>query len=731
MATLTPGSRLGPYEILSPLGAGGMGVVYRARDSRLGRDVAVKVLPEEFSENAERLRRFEREARAVAALSHQNILAIHDFGTNDGVAFAVVELLEGETLRERLAEGPLPVRKAIEIGGQIAGGLAAAHDKGIVHRDLKPENVFVTRDGHVKILDFGLARFGAATPGGEKTLTSVPGDGTTPGLVLGTVGYMAPEQVRGLPADQRSDIFALGCVLYEMLAGARAFGRASGAETMAAVLKDDPPELPVAARRIPPALDRIVRRCLEKRPEERFQSARDLAFALETVADSAASGATPAAEPEPEAAPSIAVLPFADMSPARDQEYFCEGIAEELIHALTKLPNLRVASRTASFMFKEGATDLASIAQQLKVSTILEGSVRKAGERLRVSVQLVKAADGVHLWSERYDRELADVFAIQDDITEKVIVALRLVLGEREKRALSRTQTSRVEAYDLYLRGRKAFYMAGRRNQAESIRLFEQAVAIDPGYALAFAGIADAAGMLFMHHGSAPEHLERAESASLKALDLAPHLAECHASRGFAASLSRRYEEAEREFRTALALDPGQFEAAYLFGRMRIAQGRMREAAELFERAVEIRPESHDVPLLLTGIYRSLGRAEDVLATAAHGVENARRYAAANPHDPRPLYLGAGGLILLGRRQEGLAWAERAYAMGPDDDGILYNLACTYAVAGEPGRALDCLESAVRHGFSGRDWVEHDSDLDPIRDTERFRAILGAMEGRP
>ena len=725
MTTFVHGSRLGPYEILSPLGAGGMGVVYRARDSRLGREVAVKVLPPEVAHDPDRVARFEREARAVAALSHPNILSIHDFDTSGGIAFAVTELLEGHTLRERLGEGALPVSKAVEAGSQIARGLAAAHEKGIVHRDLKPENVFLTNDGRVKILDFGLARQGPGGAGaGETTLAAPPAPGTTPGMVLGTIGYMAPEQVRGLPADHRSDIFAFGCVLHEMLSGARAFRGDTGAEAMAAILKEDPPDLPIGPRRIPPALDRIVRRCLEKRPEERFQSARDLAFALENVSDVAPAPSEAAADE----VPSIAVLPFADMSSARDQDYFCEGIAEELIHALTKLPNLRVASRTASFMFKGKTAELAAIAQQLKVSTVLEGSVRKAGERLRVSVQLVKAADGFHLWSERYDRDINDVFAIQDDIAEKVVIALRLVLGEREKRALSRTQTTHVEAYDCYLRGRKLFYMAGRRNQAEAIKQFEQAVALDPDYALAFAGIADAAGMLFMHHGSAPENLERAERASLKALDLAPHLAECHASRGFAASLSRRYEEAEREFRTALALDPVLFEAAYLFGRMRVAQGRLPEAAELFGQAFEIRSESHDIPLLLTWIYRGLGRSAEALEMAERGVANAQRYAAANPHDPRPLYLGAGGLIVLGRRAEGLAWAGRAYEMGPTDDGILYNLACVYAAAGETERALTCLEGAVANGFSGRDWIEHDSDLDPIRETERFRRIVARME---
>ncbi|MBZ5589863.1 MAG: protein kinase [Acidobacteriia bacterium] len=722
---LKQGARLGPYEIIAPLGEGGMGEVYRARDTRLGREVAVKVLPGEFARDADRLARFEREARAVAALSHPNILSIYDFSTVDRMAFAVTELLDGETLRHRLANGPLPARKAVDLGSQIAQGLAAAHEKGIVHRDLKPENIFVARDGRVKILDFGLARVGPTPSGGDgKTLTTPPEGVTGAGVILGTAGYMSPEQVRGLPADHRSDVFAFGCVLYEMLGGTRAFSGDTAVEAMTAILREDPPGLPLGPRKVPPALDRIVRRCLEKRPEERFQSARDLAFALETVSD--------VAPPVPEAAgddvPSIAVLPFADMSSARDQDYFCEGIAEELIHALTKLPNLRVASRTASFMFKGKATDLASIAQQLRVSTILEGSVRKAGERLRVSVQLVKAADGFHLWSERYDRDLSDVFAIQDDITEKVILALRLVLGERERQALSRTQTSDVDAYDLYLRGRKLFYLAGRGNQREAIRQFERAVAIDPAYALAYAGIADASSMLHMFHGSGKEDLERAEQASLKALDLAPHLAECHASRGFAASLSRRHDEAEREFRTALALNPSLFEAKYLFARMRIAQGRLPEAARLFEEALEIQPESYEVPMFLTWIYRGLGREQEAVELASRGIAKAEQFVAANPDDPRPRYLGAGALVALGRRDEGMAWAARALEMGPDDDGILYNLTCVYAVAGEAERALECLERAVRAGFSGRDWIEHDSDLDSIRGTERFRAILAMME---
>ncbi len=389
-----------------------------------------------------------------------------------------------------------------------------------------------------------------------------------------------------------------------------------------------------------------------------------------------------------------------------------------------------MASRTASFQFRGKAADLASMAEQMQVATVLEGSVRKAGERLRVSVQLINAADGFHLWSERYDRDMSDVFAIQDDITEQVVKALRLVLTEKERRAMVRPKTSSVEAYDLYLRGRHLFYKAGRDAQHEAIALFEQAADIDPEYAPAYAGMADASCFLYMFHRSLPEDRERAEWASLKALELAPHLAECHASRGFVVSLSKRFDEAEREFKTALALDPRLFEAKYFFGRVRMTQGRFEEAIRLMEEACEIRPEDYAVPLLLTGQYHGLGREAEARDAARRGVEAAEVYMRVNPQDPRPLYLGAGGLVILGETEKGLQWAARAHAMAPDDDAVLYNLACVYSVAGQAEKALDCLEKTVRAGFKGRDWIEHDADLNLIRGTDRFKTILELMEER-
>jgi serine/threonine protein kinase len=406
--SLAPGVRLGPYEVVSPLGAGGMGEVYKARDPRLGRDVAIKVLPPSVAADPSRLHRFEQEARAVAALSHANILAVFDIGAGE-VPFLVTELLEGETLRTVIERGPVPLRQATDIALQLVAGLAAAHGRGIVHRDLKPENIFVTRDGTVKILDFGLAKYEAGLTGStgvDHTMAA-----TNVGVILGTVGYMAPEQIRGEHADHRSDIFAVGTVLYEMVSGQRAFYGDSPADTMSAVLREQPPDL-VLRTGTPPAVARIVRRCLEKDAAERFQSARDVRFALEAVTD-----ASPAA-PQAADQKSIAVLPFANMSADPENQYFSDGLAEELINALTRLPGLHVASRTSAFRFRGREIDIRHIGKELGVATVLEGSVRKSGNRLRITAQLINVADGYHLWSERYDREMADVFAIQDKMAK-------------------------------------------------------------------------------------------------------------------------------------------------------------------------------------------------------------------------------------------------------------------------------------------------------------------------
>jgi non-specific serine/threonine protein kinase len=710
--SLAAGSRLGPYEIVAPVGAGGMGEVYRARDARLGREVAVKVLPAALADEPERLRRFATEARAAAAVSHPNVLAVYDVETGD-TPYLVFELLEGETLRASLSDGPLPPGRAVEIAAQVARGLAAAHDRGIVHRDLKPDNVFLTRDGQVKILDFGLARVLEPPSGPE--LTAAPTlDRTAAGTILGTSGYMSPEQVRGLPAEPRSDLFALGILLYEMLTGQRAFARPSLAESSAAILRDDPP---APGRPLPPGLDRVVRRCLAKTPGERFPSARELVFTLEAMGR----GSDVSAGPAP-VAPSVAVLPFADLSPARDQEYFCDGLAEELIAALGRLGGVRVASRTSSFQFRGSGTDVRAIGERLGVGAVLEGSVRRAGERLRVDVRLVGAADGYPLWSERFDRRMEDVFAIQEEIAESVARALRVVLSDRDRDALQSRRSSSPEAYELYLQARRL--VGGLRDLPLALPLLDRALELDPGFALAHAGMAEVSHWLYAWFGSRPEDLQRAEESSRRALEIAPELAETHVARAATLALTRRFDDAAAEFEAAIERNPQLWEAYWLYGRMRFAQGHSTEAERLWKKAMEVRPEDYQVPLLISMIYATTGRRGEMEAAQLKGIELARRQLERDPGDLRAMYLCAGGLVQRGRTEEGLRLLARVLSLARGDPSVLYNAACVYAQAGEREKAITTLQECVRVGWYNRDWMAHDADLESIRDDPRVRAMI-------
>ena len=716
---LAPGTALGPYVVTSPLGAGGMGEVYRARDPRLGREVAIKVLPASVANDPSRLQRFATEARAAAALNHPNILSVHDVSAA-GTPFVVFELLEGETLRE--AMGSLSPRQAVDYAGQIARGLAAAHDRGVTHRDLKPDNVFVTRDGQVKILDFGLARV-AEAPAASALSAAATREQTTPGTVLGTSGYMAPEQVRGMAADHRADVFALGVLLYEMLTGQRAFQRHSTAETQAAVLRDDPPP-PPPGRPLSPGLERLVRRCLAKRPEDRFQSARDLLYALEAVG----SGSDAVAVPQEPSVPSIAVLPFVDMSPGRDQDYFCEGLADELINALTRLDGVRVTSRTSSFQFRGAAVDVRTIGERLKVRTVLEGSVRKAGDRLRIMVQLVNAEGGYHLWSERYDRELKDVFAIQDEIAESVARALSVVLSEKERDALQRRPTSSLEAYDFYLKGRRLLTRLSLELRYAP-PLFKRAIEVDPRFALAHAGLAEASFWLYSWWGGHPDDLRQAEEASRRALELAPELAEVHVARGAALTLGHRYDEAAVEFDAAIRLNPRLWNTYYLYGRMRFEQGRFDEAESLWRKGIEVTPEDYQVPIMIGMIYRKQGRTAERDATLRKGVAIARKHLEANPEDARAMYLIAGSLWDLGREEESRAFMDRALKLAPNDPSVLYNAACLYARTGEQERCFETLAACLKGGWGNREWIAHDPDFDAVRGDPRFQAVLAAPPG--
>ena len=575
---LAQGTRIGPYEIVSELGAGGMGEVYRAHDVRLDRDVAVKVLPERFSADRERLTRFEQEARAAAALSHPNILAVYDVGTSGHISYVVTELLEGETLRDSLRRGRLAQDRAVRIATEILSGLSVAHERGIVHRDLKPDNIFLTRSGQTKILDFGIAKVAHAQVPEPDAAT-----GTIPGIILGTIGYMSPEQVRGVATDARADIFSVGAVLYECLTGRRAFKDDSDVGTLSAILEKDPLPLGSCGVDAPPALIRIVNRCLQKDPVARFQTASDFKFALESLGE-------PGYAPRPTAPEkSIAVLPFVNVSGASDQEYFSDGLAEEVINALAHLPELRVASRSSAFRFRGNDKDVRDIGRQLSVDTVLEGSVRRAGNRLRVTVQLINVSDGFHLWSERYDRELADVFAIQDEITQSIVETLEPKLLGRGQ-PVKRRHSESVEAFELCLRGRHFWYQRTESSLRAGINCFTKAVELDPTYASAHAGLADSFSIMRpWGYVSAEEARERTETAARRALELEPMLAEAHFSMAlYRFWLTDDWPDAEPHFERAIELNPRSSMMLVYFADFLSLRHRFDDAVPYLERALDI-----------------------------------------------------------------------------------------------------------------------------------------------
>ena len=740
-----------------------MGEVYRARDTRLERDVAIKVLPESIQADREALARFEREAKLVAALSHPNILAIHDVGREGEVAFAVTELLSGETLRERMVAGGLGLRKAVEYCRQIALGLAAAHARGIIHRDLKPENVFVTSDGHVKILDFGLARLEArsAAPGASAEATVAR---TRPGTVLGTVGYMSPEQVRGEPADYRTDVFSFGCVLYELLFGEPPFRAETDVETMTGILREEPPALRRKSA-VPAELVSVVARCLEKKPEERFQSASDLAFVLgvlalepgaapvgsaaETRARAASSASSRAVSDSSRA--SIAVLPFRNLSPDPENEYFTDGITEEIINALTKVESLRVASRTSAFAFKGRDEDIRKIGEQLGVRTVLEGSVRRAGSRLRVAAELVNVADGYHLWSDRYDREMADIFAIQDEIALAIANTLKVRLLAADEGALVSRATDDVEAYNHYLKGK---YFFNRRVPREAISEFEQAIARDPEYAPAYTGLADAY-CIFAFYGGIPtlEAFAKARAAASRAQEIEPDSPDVHVALGLVEHyFGWDFEREDREFLRAIELAP-RSAAAYSWLALKRTYVEGPAAARPFAlKARDLEPLSPNIQVNVAWTYfaerqfeeaeREMRRALELDPDAlyplwAHGVTLQRmgKHAEAVQNLERAvalterrqswyLALLGGGYGSGGRRAEARAILQELRDRSSAEYVAPYHFSFVHLGLGDHAEAIAAIDAAAAERNALAWWPISSPVFDSLRGDPRFEAIL-------
>jgi TolB-like protein/Flp pilus assembly protein TadD len=521
-------------------------------------------------------------------------------------------------------------------------------------------------------------------------------------------------------------VYSLGTLLYEMLTGRTPFEGLSAQAAMAQrIVGEAPPMRPVRPE-VPAGLEAVVAKALARLPEARHQSAAELAAALVRPAGAIAGGDLVTTVVVPAAPPSksIAVLPFVNMSNDPENEYFSDGIAEEIINALSAISALRVAARTSSFAFKGRHDDIGEIARRLRVTTVLEGSVRKSGQVLRVTAQLVDAAGGFQLWSARYDRKLEDVFAIQDEIASSIVTALEVVLSPREQRAIERTPASDVAAYDAYLRGRQAFHQMQRASLQLARRMFEQAIEIDPGYARAWAGAADACSFMFLFWDPSRSNVELAERYSARALELAPDLAEARTSRAQVLTLRGQYEDAEREFRQAITLNPNLYDAHYFYARALVQQGRNEDAIAQYREAWRIRPEDYQVGFLMFSPLMHLGRTAELDEVGRQALANAQRSLELNPDDARALYLGAGGLLREGRKEEALAWGARALAADPTDSAVLYNVACLHALVGDREAALDLITRAVDAGFGNRAWLEKDTDFDLIRDDPRFQAVI-------
>jgi serine/threonine protein kinase len=729
------GQTLSHYAVIRQLGSGGMGVVYEAEDTRLGRRVALKFLPPQLAQDAIALERFQREARAASALNHPNICTVFAIEQHERQSFIVMELLEGQPLARMLGLQPLELDKLLAYAIQIADALESAHARGIVHRDIKPANIFVSPRGQLKILDFGLAKIeslGTPVAEGDRSqfLTVANADLTSPGTAMGTVAYMSPEQARGQLTDARTDLFSVGTVVYQMATGTLPFQGDTSAVVFEAILNRDP--VPATNRNpgLPAELGPILDKALEKDRTLRYQTATDLKTDLARLKRSLDSGSkrlTDSAEVRArtgrQAEKSVAVLFFENLSGVKEDEYFRDGVTEDIITELSKIRGLNIFSRATMLAYRDKPVTPAQIGQQLKAAYALTGSLRRAGSRLRINAQLIDTSTDFPLWSERYDREMQDVFEVQDEIARKIAEALRVTLSPQEQEALAAKPTDNLHAYDLYLRGKSYARRQTQQDLEFALHMFENAVALDPDFALGYAAMANVCSQHHYNYGRDPVWMARAVAASHKATALQPQLPETAVAQAWVLHAGGQHEEAIRLAKQAIERKRVCEGAYYLLGRALFAAGRYLEVADIAEAALQASGEDYNIYVPIMNALGALGKTEMVKSVMQRRIQTLERHLAQIPEDPRARIQLAIDYARLGRIDDAVREITLAMVLRPNEATVLYNAACAFSVMGRRAEALDALQKAWNAGFKDPDWARRDPDLSLLHGDPEFERL--------